>query len=299
METIQLKKAARQQVKIRLSIASPTGFGKTTGALMIAYGMTGDWGKIAVIDTENKSASLYANHTYKSGFTVGDFNTIQLDPPYSPERYAQAIKTCEEAGMEVIIIDSITHVWNGEGGLLEYRDSLGGSFSNWMKVTPRYQAWLGSILHSKCHVITTNRKKQAYNVITDGNKTKVEKAGMEDQIRDGYDYEMTIAFDITNDKFLAKPSKDRSGMFMDEPEFVITPLIGKRIIEWCTNGKDPIEEAIVTLQLSTTIEELKQNWERIGEEMRKKPQCEKMKDKMKQQLTPAAPAPEPVEPATI
>lgn len=294
---MELKKAKREHAKLRLSIAAPTGFGKTTGALMVAFGMTGSWDKIAVIDTENKSASFYSNHKFKGGFYVGEFETIQLDPPFTPEKYIEAIRTCEDAGMEVIIIDSVTHVWAGQGGLLEYKDSLGGTYQNWAKVTPRYQAWLNAILHSKCHIITTNRKKQAYNVITEGNRTKVEKAGMEDQIRDGYDYEMTIAFDITNDKFLAKAAKDRSGLFMAEPEFVITPETGKKILEWCNSGSAPvitnsaskdkeIDEACYQLQLATTIEELASYWKNIGREMQEQQSCKDVKEAMKQKLNP-------------
>jgi len=256
---MQLQKATRKKVKMRLSIASPTGFGKTTGALMIAYGMCSDWDKIAVIDTENRSASFYAEHTYKTGFRVGQFQTIPIGPPFTPEKYIEAIKACEDGGIEVIIIDSVTHVWSGEGGLLEYKDSLGGKFQDWVKVTPRYQKWLNAILQSRCHVITTNRKKQAYSMVQDGNKTKVEKAGLDDQIRDGYDYEMTIAFDIINDQNLAKAAKDRSGMFAGNPEFVITPETGELIRQWCEQGIDLQEEvrkAIEKLDNCDTPDEL-------------------------------------------
>src|SRR5690606_20417476 len=147
-----------------------------------AYGITNDWHKIAVIDTENDSASLYSH--------LGAFQVLSLTPPYSPDRYIEAIKTCENAGVAVIIIDSITHVWKGQGGLLEYQNSLGGRYQDWARATPLYQQWLNTILHSSCHIITTNRKKQGYNMITENNKTKVEKAGLDDEIRDGYDYEV-------------------------------------------------------------------------------------------------------------
>lgn len=289
----QLRKAKREQAKIRISLAAPTGFGKTTSALMIAYGMCKDWDKIAVIDTENKSASFYANHTFPGGFKVGEFNTIQLSPPFTPEKYIESIKDCEDNGIEVIIIDSVTHVWIGQGGLIEFKDSLGGKFSDWAKVTPRYQAWLNSILHSKCHVITTNRKKQAYNITTENNKTKVEKAGLDDQIRDGYDYEMTIVFDITNDKFLAKAAKDRSGMFMALPEFVITPSVGEKIAEWCNSGDAPTvktfderaEDACLTLQLSTTIDELNANWRLIDADLHSSIKVVDTAKKLKAQFT--------------
>lgn len=227
---MQLQNAERKRVKLRLNIASPSGFGKTYSALLIAYGLSGNWQKIAVIDTENDSASLYSH--------LGEFKTISLIPPYTPDRYIEAIKICEEAGMEVIVIDSITHVWKGQGGLLEYQNSLGGRYQDWAKATPLYSKWLNTILQSKSHVITTNRKKQGYNMITEGNKTKVEKAGLDDEIRDGYEYEMTLALEIVNDKHLARASKDRTGLFVDKPEFVITADTGKTILKWCNTGKE-------------------------------------------------------------
>ncbi len=259
--SLQLQKASRKKTKIRMSIASPTGFGKTASALMIAYGLCGDWDKIAVIDTENGSASLYENHTFPgANFKVGQFNVVNIVPPFTPEKYIEAIRLCEDAGMMVIIIDSVTHVWTGQGGLLEFNDSLGGNkFQNWAKTTPRYQAWLSAILHSKCHVITTNRKKQAYALITENGKSKVEKQGMDDQIRDGYDYEMTIAFDIINDGHMAKATKDRTSLFMNLPEFVITPEVGVRVLAWCEKGIDvemEITQAVMKLQKCNTKEEL-------------------------------------------
>src|ERR1017187_5212770 len=110
---MKLEQASRKRVKLRLNIASPSGFGKTYSALNIAYGITCNWEKIAVVDTENDSASLYSH--------LGPFNTLPLSPPYSPDRYIKAIKICEDAGMELIILVSITHVWKGQGGLLEYQ----------------------------------------------------------------------------------------------------------------------------------------------------------------------------------
>ncbi len=244
---MKLQLASRKKVKLRLNIASPSGFGKTYGALLIAFGITGDWNRISVIDTENDSASLYSH--------LGPYNTIALPAPYSPDRYIQAIKTCEEAGMEVIIIDSITHVWKGQGGLLEYQNALGGRYQDWAKATPLYQKWLNAILQSKCHIITTNRKKQGYNMITEGNKTKVEKAGLDDEIRDGYEYEMTLALEVINDKHMARASKDRTQLFVDQPEFVISIETGKAILNWCNQGEEipPIETRINACK---TIQEL-------------------------------------------
>lgn len=227
---MQLQLATRQKVKLRMSISAPTGFGKTYGALLIAHGMTGDWSKICVIDTENNSASLYAH--------LGAYYTIPLAPPFTTDKYIQAIEVCEKGGMEVIIIDSVTHVWKGQGGLLEHNNNLGGRYQDWAKTTPLYQKWLNKILHSSCHVISTMRKKQAYALVQDGGKNKVEKKGMEDEIRDGFDFEQTIAFEVVNEKHMAFAAKDRTQLFDGKPEFLITEEMGEKIIAWCESGAD-------------------------------------------------------------
>lgn len=246
--TMQLKQANRKSVKLRLNLASPSGFGKTFSALLLAFGITNDWTKIAVIDTENDSASLYAH--------LGNFQILSLAPPFTTQRYIEAITTCENANMEVIIIDSITHVWKGQGGLLEYQNSLGGRYQDWAKTTPLYQQWLNTILQSKCHVITTNRKKQGYNMITENNKTKVEKAGLDDEIRDGYDYEVTVALEIINANHLARASKDRTGLFMDKPEFMITSETGAQLLKWCNAGISVEDEVRSLIQAAKNINEL-------------------------------------------
>src|SRR5690242_7927040 len=105
---MQLQQASRKNAKIKMALQGPSGSGKTYGALLIAFGLYNDWKKIAVIDTENHSSELYAH--------LGSYQVLHLSSPFSPERYIQAIRTCEKVGMEVIIIDSISHEWEGIGG---------------------------------------------------------------------------------------------------------------------------------------------------------------------------------------
>lgn len=233
MSDLRIEDAQREQVKLRLSISSPTGFGKTWSALLIALGMTGgNPRKIGVIDTENRSASLYAPD-------LGKFKVINLGPPFSAERYMQAMNMfIDDPEIEVIIGDSITHVWKGTGGLLEHNDSLGGRFSDWAKTTPIYMRWLNTILQSPKHMIQTMRKKQAYAQSVDEStgKKKVEKLGLEDEIRGGFDYEMTVAFEVINDKHMAYTSKDRTNLFVGKPEFLITRETGKLLLDWCELG---------------------------------------------------------------
>jgi hypothetical protein len=226
---MKLQKASRKQVKLRLGLSGASGFGKTYSALLLAFGMTNDWSKIAVIDTENESASLYSD--------LGEYNTIPLKAPFSPERYMEAIKACEDGGMEVIIVDSITHEWDGKGGCLDIHNELGGQYQHWAKVTPRHNAFIDAILQSSCHIITTVRRKQDYDMVKDGAKTKVVKVGTKEVTREGFEYELTLNFEFLNDNHLVKASKDRTGLFMDKPEFIITPATGKKILEWCMTGE--------------------------------------------------------------
>ena len=166
---MNLRKSERKQVKLRLGLTGASGFGKTKSALLLAYGMINDWSKIAVIDTENSSASLYSD--------LGSYNVIELEAPYSPERYIQAIELCEREGISIVIIDSVSHEWNGTGGCLDIHEKLGGRFQDWATVTPRHQAFINKILQSSCHIITTTRRKVDYSLdISSNGKTKVQSS---------------------------------------------------------------------------------------------------------------------------
>lgn len=236
---MKLHKAERHQVKLRIGLSGPSGFGKSYSSLLLAHGITNDWSKIAIIDTENKSASLYSH--------LGEFNVLSLEGSFAPERYIQAIKLCEDSGMEVIIVDSISHEWQGAGGCLEIHEQLGARFQDWSKVTPRHNAFINSIIQSKCHIITTSRRKVDYSLDKDGEgKTKVSKLGTKEITREGFEYELTVNFELLNDKHLVSASKDRTGLFSGKPEFIINSNTGKKLITWCTQGKslEKIKEEI-------------------------------------------------------
>lgn len=283
---MQLKKATRKQVKMRLGISAVSGGGKTYSALLLAKGLVGDWNKIAVIDTENESASLYAD--------LGDYNTLTLGAPFGPERYIDAIKMCEAAGIECIIIDSITHEWDGKGGILEIHSSMtGNSFTNWASITPRHNKFLEAILQSKCHVITTVRRKTEYDISKDGNgKTKIEKAGLKEVTREGFEYELTINFTL-DEKHNCIASKDRTGLFMDKPFFTITEETGQMIKQWCDIGTTSAEieaEAYNLLLTSKTQDDLKTNWDAINKELKAIPRIKELKDRLKEELSKQLPS---------
>lgn len=252
---MQLRKATRKQVKLRLNISGPSGAGKTYSALRMAYGLVGAWDKIAVIDTENGSASLYSH--------LGDFNTLDLEPPFSPEKYIQAIDICINAGAECIVIDSSSHEWNGPGGCLEINDRLaaakykGNTWSAWNETTPRHDAFVSKVLHSPVHIITCTRSKME-TVMGEGKK--VHKVGMKDQQREGWEYELTVSLNVERDTHMATASKDRTNLFEGKEPFIITEQTGKVIREWCEVGIDPRQEvdaAIAKVNAAETVSDLK------------------------------------------
>jgi hypothetical protein len=277
-----LVKAQRSKVKLRMGLSGVSGSGKTYSALKLAFGMVKDWSKIAVIDTENKSASLYAD--------LGEFNIVDLQAPYTPERYVEAVKACENAGMEIIIIDSITHEWDGKGGCLEIVEQLGGRYQDWGKVTPRHQKFIDSVLQSKCHVITTVRRKQDYEMTKDSSgKVKVEKAGLKEVTREGFEYELTLNFNIEQNH-LASVSKDRTGLFVDKPSFIIDEKTGEQINNWCNSGKepvsiDPIQITVESINNIQDIEVLKSFYQGLEKSIKENQLVIQAKDSKKNSLT--------------
>lgn len=244
---MQLRQSERKRAKIKMALQGSAGSGKTYSSLMLAQGLTNlDLTKVAIIDTENGSADLYAH--------LGQYNVLTLEPPFTPEKYIQAIDVCLRANMEVIILDSISQVWDE---LLDFHSKLpGNSFTNWNKVTPRQKAFVDKILQSPAHIIATMRTKQDYVLQQKDGKFVPEKVGLKAIQRDGVDYEFTIVFDI-DIKHFASASKDRTNLFSGKPEFTINTSTGRKILDWCNSGSN-LEEARGKIRLCKELESLRQ-----------------------------------------
>ncbi len=241
---MKIQQASRKKAKIRLGLSSVSGGGKTYSALLIAKGLCGDLSKVTIIDTENGSADLYAE--------LGNYNVLPLSPPFSPERYIEAILAPEKEKMEVIIIDSISHEWEGKGGVLEMADTLGGQYqSAWKTLTPRHEAFKQAILQSPCHIITTVRRKQDYVLQERVNKNGKTiqapvKVGLKEVTREGWEYELTVNLELELNHH-ATASKDRTNLFMGKPAFIPTEATGKLIADWCNQG---IEKPSITERIN-------------------------------------------------
>lgn len=230
---MQLQQASRKKAKIKLAIQGPSGGGKTYSALLIAYGLCKDWSKIVVVDTENQSADLYAH--------LGQYFVLNITSPYTPEKYIEALFLCINAGMEVIIIDSISHEWQA---ILDIHSNMtGNSFTNWSKLTPKHNEFVQAILQANVHIIATIRSKQDYVLVEKNGKQVPEKVGLKAITREGTDYEFTLVFEM-NLNHQATASKDRTSLFIGKSAFIPTVETGRQILEWCNQGTVDFSERI-------------------------------------------------------
>jgi hypothetical protein len=244
------RKAERRKAKLRLGLCGPSGSGKTKSALLIAKGISD---KIAFIDTENGSGDLYSN--------MFDYDILTLKK-YSPQDYVNAIKAAEKEGYEVLIIDSLTHAWSGEGGVLSMVDNATNSSSNknsyfaWRYVTPQHNLLVETILKSNLHIIATMRAKTAYEINENEKGKKVPtKIGLAPIQREGMDYEFTCVLDLSIDGHVATSSKDRTEIFDGRFE-IPTIETGIKLKEWL-NGGVSLEDEIIKLTDCNTEEVLK------------------------------------------
>jgi nucleoside-triphosphatase THEP1 len=228
------KRATKAAAKLRLGLIGPAGSGKTMTALRIASGLGG---RVAVIDTERGSASLY------SGERGMEFDVLELDT-YEVERFTKAIKDAEAAGYATLVIDSLSHAWAGKGGILEFVDNAGkrnqggGNFGAWRDATPRHNQLVDAILSAQMHIICTLRSKVEYVVENVGGRNQVRKVGLQPVQRDGLEYEFTVVGDVTQDHDLVV-TKTRAAFLKDKVIREAGEELGQQLAAWLSAGDAP------------------------------------------------------------
>jgi RecA/RadA recombinase len=259
-------KVVRAKSKLRLALTGVSGSGKTLGALYIAYGLTGDWGKIALIDTEHERARMYAN---REDLETGEFLYSPLHPPYIAERYMALVKEATNIVGEdgVVIIDSFTHAWNNEGGVLDQKEKIAArsgmnSYTAWNEAGKIQNNLVNTILAVPCHTIVTMRSKMDY-VLQENERGKMQpvKVGLAPMQRDDTEYEFDIVLNIERNH-VATASKDVT--FLDKYGEVITKGLGEQLKMWLDDGVDP---AVIMGERQIT----KEQWIEISKDYKENP----------------------------
>jgi len=224
------KKAVKSKQRLRLAIDGISGSGKTYTALAIASGMGG---KIALIDSEHGSASLYADRF--------DFDTLEL-MEFQIEDYVGALEEAAKAGYEIVIIDSTSHAWDALVERVERiaKQKFGGNtWAGWAEGTPFQKKLIEALLSYPGHVIVTCRSKSEYSVDKDDRgKTKITKVGTAAVQRQGFEYEFTMAMSM-DANHVGFVSKDRTSKYQDK--FIEKPgkSLGKELVAWLNEGAEP------------------------------------------------------------
>ena len=239
MTDFVFRKATKDQEKLRLALDGPPGGGKTWTALLVGtYLAEREGGRIAVIDSERSSAKKYARDF--------DFDHLTL-PDNDPRTYASAVRSAIEAGYAVIIIDSLSHAWEGT---LDMKDRVtrqqqgNDSFGAWRTVTPVHNELVDVILRAPAHVIATMRTKVEYLVDpTNPDKSKrVQKVGLKPVQREGVDYEFDVVGELDQENSLVI-TKTRcsalNGAVLHRPDVAFA----KTLYEWLTDGEPVVDRA--------------------------------------------------------
>jgi len=227
------KKAKKERIWLKVLLAGPSGSGKSYSALRLAQGIAKEAkGNIAVIDTENGRIRYYADEF--------NFDDQQLQDPYTPESYIDAIDEAVDAGYSVLVIDSLTHEWNW---CLDQIEKIPGtnSYTKWAKITPRHDKFKEKILQAPIHIIATVRGKDAYVLEQDKNGKQVpKKVGLGYTQRDGLEFEYTVTFNIDQTTHVADSTKDNTHLFENRYE-MLTEKDGKALYEWANSGEEHVE----------------------------------------------------------
>lgn len=235
---ITFEPVTRAKSKARIALTGPSGSGKTLSALYLAYGITGDWSKIALIDTEHERGRFYAN---REDFKTGPYLYKTMTPPYTPDKYIDYVQSAAQAvGSDgVVIVDSFSHAWDNEGGVLDIKSEIAkqrgkNDYTAWDEAGKIQNNLVNTILSVNCHTIITMRAKMAYAMeVNDRGKTVPVKIGLAPVQRENTEYEFDIVFQLDR-QHIASLSKDTT--FLDNWCGVITPELGKQLGEWLSQG---------------------------------------------------------------
>jgi hypothetical protein len=230
--------------KVRLALQGPSGSGKSYSALLLAFGLTGACEKIAIIDTDG-AASLYSY--------FGPFNTLSIAPPFTPQKFTDALELCERSGIEAIIIDSLSAEWVDEGGVLDSMRECEHPYN----VIDAHTDLMRALRNTPLHLIATIRSRDAYRLIVVGKGKEVQKIGLEPLQQDDihYLFHTVLGLDM---KHRATALKDRTSFFQEQGTVMITEEIAALYSRWCgeKTHQQPSSLVLGAINKCNTLHEL-------------------------------------------
>ena len=237
MSEFKIEKAQRKGSFVFMQLAGLSGCGKTYSALRLARGLVGANGKIGVIDTEQKRASLYAD-------SFGGFDVINLEPPFTPEKYMKARYAFKKAGFHSVVVDSMSHEWEGEGGILEIADGMKNKYgkpmqglAKWNEPKARHKKFMNHMLHCGMHIVGCYRaKKPMQEIMVDGKKTMQEgDLIICSEHKNIYDITVSLILDEDTRMPLVNGKCPEGIEYLFRPDRLITEKAGEGVIDWLNN----------------------------------------------------------------
>ncbi len=250
MSVVNIRKAKREGARLVIGLAGISGSGKTYTALQLAYGMANfDAGKVGMLDTENRRGSLYADILKNEAGEVQSFLIGDLDAPFSPARYSDAIIEFQAAGVEVLVIDSSSHEWEGTGGCEEIAErGARGGMKDWATGKREHKKFMNTLLASNMHVIVCTRAREKVEISKDASgKTQVKSLGIMPICEKNFMFEMSASLLMWNEgtaQQVMKCPTEIKPMLGREKDY-ITSADGKALRDWVDGAKqlDPQVEA--------------------------------------------------------
>lgn len=258
MSVLNIREAKREGARLVVGLAGISGSGKTFTALQLAYGLANfNSRKVGLLDTENRRGSLYANSLVDSDGVVQPFLVGDLEPPFSPKRYADAILEFQRAGVEVLVIDSVTHEWEGTGGCEEIANAQNPRLPDWATAKREHKAFMNALLQSDMHIIVCIRAREKVKISKEGGRTVVEPIGIQPVQEKNFMFELTASLMMMNEgqwqDVMKCPAELRETL--GRGEGYITAADGKALRAWVDGAVqlDPeIERARNTLKTTSS-----------------------------------------------
>ena len=286
MGIFKIEEAEREGARLVVGLGGVSGGGKTFTALQLAWGMANyDSRKVGLMCTENRRGRLYADALRDADGVVHKFMIGDLTPPFSPARYIEGIQAFVDAGVEVLVIDSVSHEWEGMGGCEDIahapgRDGQAPKQPRWNDAKREHKAFMNAMLQSPLHIIACMRAREKVKLVKVNGKTEYEPQGVLPIQEKNFTFELTASLMLWNggkSREIIKCPSELRGIFGTAGEWAegyLTAAEGKALRDWVDGAKgvdDAVKNARDSLQLvcEQGMDALQKAWLALPAKIRK------------------------------